>query len=483
MERGERRIALVGASATSALLTLTALRARDGAMPSEVVLGIALAFLPYAALVRWRLAEDGMRATWIAIGLASLAGLALVLAPPVLSDDVYRYLWDARVLRHGIDPYAYAPSDPALVTLRDAAHAEINNPDLPTIYPPLAQLVFLCADLIAHAPWSAKLLALAAHLATSRVVARLAGTRAAIAGPLHAMNPLALEEAALGGHVDAFAGLFLALAALALTRAAWSRASLALAAATGIKLVGLVIVPLLALAPRARAASAIGLALVLGALVLAPVSRAGHARQETSGLGHYARRWRGNEGGFVVLAEGSRLALEVAGRASGAPPGWIRLPFLAPVLERVRGTALDPRATRVGPKKAVQRPTSFETRLLGDLAARALALAIVLGVAIAHLRRRSDPLRAASDVVLALLLFAPQVHPWYLAWLLPLHIASGGVTALVWSASVLVAYAPLDVWLVSGVWQESPISRGIEYALVIAAWVLERRATSGERRT
>src|SRR5262249_4870269 len=31
---------------------------------------------------------------------------------PDLSDDVYRYLWDGRVARAGISPYAYAPDDP-----------------------------------------------------------------------------------------------------------------------------------------------------------------------------------------------------------------------------------------------------------------------------------------------------------------------------------------------------------------------------------
>ncbi|AKF08195.1 hypothetical protein [Sandaracinus amylolyticus] len=467
-----RRLAYVAALATAALLIVAALGAIRGARASDVVLAIAAAFVPYAGLVWWRLHDDAMRATHVAIGIALVAGLALVCAPPLLSDDVYRYLWDARVLRNGIDPYAYPPTDPALIGLRDALHARINHPDLPTIYPPLAQIVFVIADAIAHAPWSMKLVALIAHLATTLVVARLAPERA----PLHALNPLALEEAALGGHVDAFAGLFLVLAVLAMARSAWSRAALAIASATAIKLVGLVLVPLLALAPRARGAIAISISIIVGVSVLAPVSLAGHARDDTSGLGHYARRWRGNEGGFVVLAEGSRLALEGLGRVSGAPPGWIRLPFLAPVIARVRGTPLDPRATMLAPKKEVQRPTSFETRHLGDLLARGLALLLVLAVAIAHVRKGSAPLRAARDVVLALLLVAPQVHPWYLAWLLPLEVASGRATGLVWSASMLVAYAPIDVWLVSGTWQESPIARVLEYTFVIVVLCSEHRS-------
>lgn len=200
----------------------------SGARVSHVVLALALAFLPYAGLARARLHADPRIAIAIAMGLAALAGLALVLAPPVLSDDVWRYLWDARVLRHGIDPYAHAPDDPALAALRDAGHASINHPHLPTIYPPLAQLAFVVADRVAHAPWSMKLLALCAHLATTPVVAHLARARAGTVAPLFVLNPLLLEEAALGGHVDALAGLWVALAVLALTRRSATRGALAI---------------------------------------------------------------------------------------------------------------------------------------------------------------------------------------------------------------------------------------------------------------
>ena len=62
---------------------------------------------------------------------------------PMLSDDVYRYVWDGRVQLEGVHPYRYAPVDPALGTLRDAhVFPRINHPEVPTIYPPLAQSLF-----------------------------------------------------------------------------------------------------------------------------------------------------------------------------------------------------------------------------------------------------------------------------------------------------------------------------------------------------
>lgn len=459
------------AIATGALLALAGLLASANVRSSSVVLAIAAAFVPYALLLRAPIDRDPRRALGLASAIAALAGLTLVLSPPVLSDDLFRYLWDARVLGHGIDPYAHPPDDAALLPLRDALHARINHPSLATIYPPLAQIAFLLADRIAHAPWSIKLLALGAHLATGPVVARLARARAATLAPLFVLNPLALEEAALGGHIDALAALWLALAVLALGRSAPIRAALAIAAAAATKVVGLALAPLL-FRTGDRRALALVLALGLSALALAPVATAGP--RGAGGLGAYARSWRGNDGGFALLAEGARLAFDLAGAATGAPRGWIRLPFLAPLVAALDRTALDLHGPRPA-KKEVQRPTSFETRQLGEFLARGLALAIVLAVARMHLRRGSRPLPAARDVLLALLLVSPQVHPWYLTWLLPLEIASGGVAGLAWSAAVLVAYAPLEGWIAHRVWTEAAAARVIEYLVVAAAMWAERR--------
>ena len=452
---------------TTACLVGAAWAAGHGAAVGAVVMTIACAFVPYALLavapLPTRVAQP------VALALASVAGLAMVGAPPLLSDDLYRYLWDARVLSHGLDPYAFAPDDPALLDLRDGLFARINHADLPTIYPPLAQLVFGVENALAHAVWSPKLVALCAHLATVPVVARLAGDRAHIASPLHALNPLALEEAALNGHVDAFVALFLALSALALLRGRVHLAALALGAVSGLKLVGLALVPLVG-----RRKAAVLLALGLGLASLATIAHAGHGRAEASGLGHYARRWRGNEGGFALLAGGSTLALDGVGRLTGAPAGWIRLTPFGPLLSALRGTPFDPRAALLEPKKEAQRPLSFQTSHLGDLAGRVLAVGIVALVALRHARRNSPPLPACRDVVLALLLFAPQVHPWYVVWLLPLDIAAGGLVGWVWSAAALVAYAPLDGWNATRVWHEWPVARVVEYALVFGALGVER---------
>ncbi len=63
-------------------------------------------------------------------------------APPTLSDDIYRYLWDGRVQMAGINPYNYPPNDANLAHLKTEDWEGINHKHIRTIYPPLAQTIF-----------------------------------------------------------------------------------------------------------------------------------------------------------------------------------------------------------------------------------------------------------------------------------------------------------------------------------------------------
>ena len=45
------------------------------------------------------------RAVWLVIAVAAALRIGPLLAPPFLSSDVYRYVWDGRVQAAGINPY------------------------------------------------------------------------------------------------------------------------------------------------------------------------------------------------------------------------------------------------------------------------------------------------------------------------------------------------------------------------------------------
>src|SRR5205814_5836771 len=93
-------------------------------------------------IVRARSARSTL---FIVLALAGIFRLSIVFAPPYLSDDIYRYVWDGRVQAAGINPYRYLPADEHLQSLRDEEiYPKINRRDYAhTIYPPLAEAVFL----------------------------------------------------------------------------------------------------------------------------------------------------------------------------------------------------------------------------------------------------------------------------------------------------------------------------------------------------
>jgi hypothetical protein len=447
------------AATTAVLVALGGVLASNGAAPSAVLIPIAAAFLPYAFFVAYE--PSGPR--WLPFALAGLAALVLAFSPAILSDDVYRFLWDARVLAHGIDPYRYAPDDPALFALRDDPWTRINYPEIPTIYPPLSQGVFLVADLVWHHPSSIKLVASAIHLGCAWLLSRAFDAKAVY---LYALNPLALVECGLSGHLDAIVGAALLVSLISLRRPWLAAAGVAIAIAT--KLVGLLALPVLFRVKSARwQATALS---IIALASTAPLAFAGYGSDAASGLANYSRRWGGNESAFAILEGGSRSLLERFPAAGSTD--HVRIDALRPWLERVEDTPLDPRASLVAEKKEVPDIADFPIDVAAGLLARVLAAVLVFAIAIVA-ARRLEPWSALRVTVLAALLLAPQLHPWYLLWLLPLEIAAGRVTGLLWSAAVLVSYIPLDRWLATREWAEPNAARAFEYAVVYGALALE----------
>jgi alpha-1,6-mannosyltransferase len=83
------------------------------------------------------------RAVWIVFGFAIIFRLTFLFAPPYQSEDVYRYIWDAKVASLGINPYQYAPEDPKLEKIKDdQVYPMLNTKPRITAYPPLSQILF-----------------------------------------------------------------------------------------------------------------------------------------------------------------------------------------------------------------------------------------------------------------------------------------------------------------------------------------------------
>lgn len=425
----DRAIFTLSLGSLGCLVLVLSAAARSGCSPSAFVAGLALSFVPYAGVIRFsRFLRNQRSANLIAIVAATAFGAAFVVAPPLLSDDLYRYLWEGRLWLEGLNPYRLAPDDPALGPLRDGLWTKINNAPLVSIYPPLAQLLFVLAQGLGGQVWAPKLLALAAHVLSVSVTARMFTARSA---PLAlALNPLLLSESALNGHFDVVCGMLLLFAAWALAKQRFFQAALAACGAVGFKIVGLVSLPLLARRPKVFLSTA-----VVSALLLVPLVSSRRPADPASGLGQFAARWRGNESVFAAV---DVLGRRLSGLAAADPPS-------------------------------------------ADLLARSIVVLVFLGLCALVAYRRLPPIRGTRALLWALLILSPQVHPWYLGWLLPLEIAAGGVAALIWSAAVLCAYAPLELWLAQGVWEMPVWLQVCEYVSVALALILDPRRPSFRR--
>lgn len=225
----------------------------------------------------------------VLLGAVALQVLAVSVAPR-LTDDYFRYAWDGRVQAAGIDPYRYAPTDPALTLLRTewlfpsgcapSGHVctRLNHPGSPTIYPPVAQAWFWVVH-VASSPLgpdgggartlqlAAAGLALATTVALLLVLHRHGDPRTVV---LWAWCPTVVLEAGSNAHVDVLAAFLVVLAMGATIAGRPVRSGLAAGAAVAAKLLPALVLPALLFAwwggrhPRRAAVRwAAGVAVVL----------------------------------------------------------------------------------------------------------------------------------------------------------------------------------------------------------------------------
>src|SRR5713226_6039393 len=185
----------------------------------------------------------------IVLVLSGIFRLSIVFAPPFLSDDIYRYVWDGRVQAAGINPYRYIPADEHLQSLRDEEiYPKINRRDYAhTIYPPAAEAMYLLTTRISESVTWMKLTMVGFELITVWILMELLASfglpRQRIL--IYAWHPLAVWEFAGSGHVDPLAFTFIALALLARKRNWETATGVALGFATLAKLFPIVLFPAL----------------------------------------------------------------------------------------------------------------------------------------------------------------------------------------------------------------------------------------------
>lgn len=243
-------VLLAGIGAVLLILCRIGLHSRG---VTDIVWFIKLALVQSALylIVAWLIVRArAARSTLLLVLLfAGIFRLSIVFAPPYLSDDIYRYVWDGRVQAAGINPYCYIPGDEHLQSLRDEEiYPKINRRDYAhTMYPPAAEAMYLLTTRISESVTWMKLTMVGFELITVWILMQLL---ASFGMPrqrvlIYAWHPLTVWEFAGSGHVDPLAFAFIALALLARRRNWETVTGFALGLATLAKLFPIVLFPAL----------------------------------------------------------------------------------------------------------------------------------------------------------------------------------------------------------------------------------------------
>src|SRR4029078_3436561 len=200
---------LAGIGAIFAGLTLvTPFAFQAGGDNAFIALAIPASLLTLAAT---RVAErtQTTRALWVIFGIVIMLRVYVLLFDPLLSTDIFRYIWDGRVQAAGINPYRYLPAHDALAPLRDAAiFPRINRADYAvTIYPPVAEFFFLVITRIGANVSVVRLALLCCEaVPVALIVLFLRRMQRPITRVVaYFWHPLPIWEIANNGHVDALA--------------------------------------------------------------------------------------------------------------------------------------------------------------------------------------------------------------------------------------------------------------------------------------
>jgi len=373
----------------------------------------------------------------IIVAAAAFRITAWPVAAP-LTDDLYRYRWEARVQNEGGNPYASRPADPDLTRFRDSTWSRVGQKDVPAGYGPAWELLgawtgrlsgLLSADPDRQAFWF-KLPAAVFELGTLVLVAVWL-RRAGLPGhwlAVYAWSPLPVWEFWAGGHNDAPV-LFCVTLALLLAdsrRWAWSWGALGMA-------VALKFWPAILMAAwvfRAPRYWWKGPAVAMAVVAVCALPYAGtdvwwNARYMTGFVGG----WRNNDSLFGAIL-------------------WV---------------------------------TGDQYR------AKYTAFALISACALWFASRREWPLgRVVLWTCATLLLLSSNCHPWYLTWLVPMLAFAPASPVMLWMGLMPISYAVWIDWSLLREWNGSTPLRWLVYGPTLAyflVWLAYFRSRDGSQTT
>jgi alpha-1,6-mannosyltransferase len=243
----------------------------------------------WASLVAYAVVLACSRAIGARLAIGSIVALHLLflLAPPLLSQDVFSYISYARLdVVHGLGPYTHSPDD----VPGDAVYVFAGSKDATSVYGPLFTIATLpLAKLsVPVAFWTLKTVAALASLGVVAIAwscARRLGRDPIFAALAIGLNPLVLVHVVGGAHNDALLVLLmLGAVALALIPRREVATGAVETAATAFKVSGGLMLPFLVAAARRRTALLAGAAAAAAATLAVSLAAFGLDAFDALGL-------------------------------------------------------------------------------------------------------------------------------------------------------------------------------------------------------
>ena len=335
--------------------------------------------------------------------VAVLFRIVLIASFPALSDDIYRFVWDGRLINANIHPFAelptyYLSSNHAVDGLNLELFNNLNSPEYFTIYPPLAQFVFWLATAFTDSIYGSvviiRILILLAEIGTLFIGLRLLHRYLLPQRNIliYALNPLVILELTGNLHFEAFMIFFILLSVYCLQHNAITKSAFFMAAGIASKLLPLMLIPLFLRRLKTKSLVRwILLTSLFTALFFIPLLNSELIHGMSKSIGLYFQKFEFNASVYYLIR---KLGYWVVGYNIIGSVGKV-LPFI-----------------------------------------------VIIFIAFLSLKRlgKANVFEMMMWVLTGYFLLSTTVHPWYITTIIALSIFTNYIYVIFWSSLIFLTY-------------------------------------------
>lgn len=277
----------------------------------------------------------------ILIGVAILARCILVFAFPLLSDDVFRFIWDGQLWNSGMNPFDQLPrywmEQGNLFPNQPELFEALNSKAYYTIYPPVCQGIFtfatfICPQSIYFSSVVMKIFLLLFEIGSILLIMALLKEFKLDASKvlIYALNPLVIVEVCGNLHFEGAMVFFFLLSIYLFKRKKDFTGSLAFALSVASKLLPLMLLPLiLVLLGKKRLLKVLAYIGISLLLLFLPIYSSQFIESFSGSLDLYFRKFEFNASIYYLLRSIGELV-----------SGYNMIKYIGPALAGVAGLSI-----------------------------------------------------------------------------------------------------------------------------------------------